>query len=340
MGNKTMRVLMVCLTVGIFIATIIFITVGFPPLATAQQKQIWKPEGEISTIVCSGVGSAYDILARKVAQYSSERFGVAMIVSNMSGGGGILGIDKVATARPNGRTIGLAPNGNFVESFLREKSGEWSFRWRPHEVEIVIGVRVPSYIVVTGINSPFKSWEDVRNYKEAVRFGNTGSIDDCMPAIRDLLDHGKEVRVANFKGTPQSRLALESGDTHLWSSASTVSVLDPIKEGTMRPLLIYSAERDPRFPNVPTHIEVGMPERYKYNRSVRIFFTAPGTPSHILEGLRTGLKGILEDPQVLKWSEEISLPTKTAPPEEVKEHVKSSIEFNEEFADLIQRYGG
>ncbi len=339
-GKKRKRFIMVCATIGIFILTTAFIGMGFTSMAIAQAKQVWKPKGQINFIVASGVGTAYDILTRKVAQYSPEYFGVPMVVMNVGGGEGSLGMSKVVAAKPDGLTIGIGGASHYLSALLSIAEKRWTYRWKPQDLSQVVGIAVPPYVVVTGTKSPFKTWDDVRKYKAAIRFASTGSVTNIVDVIRDLNNHGVEVRVANFKGTPESRLAIESGDAQLWISALTTSVVEPIKEGTMRPLFIFSTKRYSALPDVPTHIELGMPEKYQYNRALRIVFTVPDTPRDILEGLRTGLLGVLKDPRVSQWGEKVDLPTDPVSIEEVKKHIDTQYILIQEGADLIKKYGG
>jgi len=322
--------------IGIFFLSAAFITLS----SNLMAAELWKPKDPIRVIVSSGVGSAYDILARKVSEYSVEYFGVPMIVSNSPGAGGLAAAEKIASAKPDGRTVGFCSSNMHMEAFFKVAEGQWNFSWKPEDLCTIFGIAAPPYVVVTGAQQPFKNWNDVRNHKGPIRIANTAPVAKCIPMVRDLLEHGVDVKVANFKGTPQSRLAIESGDAHLWMGASSVSTVKPIEEGKMRPLYIYNDKRDSRFPDWPTHIELGMPEKYQYNRMIRVYLTVPGTPQNILEGLHIGLRSIAEDTRVVEWGKKISLPTDPRSKEEVENHLKIQWKSIEDDMDLIKKYAG
>jgi tripartite-type tricarboxylate transporter receptor subunit TctC len=75
-----------------------------PPGAHAQQKYPFKA---VRLVLPFAAGSAVDLLARLYAQRMSESWGQQVVVDNRTGANGIIGMEFIARAAPDGYTIGM-----------------------------------------------------------------------------------------------------------------------------------------------------------------------------------------------------------------------------------------
>lgn len=69
------------------------------------------PEHPITLIVPFGAGGGTDIPARLLAGMMEKKLGQPIVVQNVAGAGGTLGVSQVAAARPDGYTLGYVPTG-------------------------------------------------------------------------------------------------------------------------------------------------------------------------------------------------------------------------------------
>ena len=69
------------------------------------------PDQSIRLIVPFPPGGPADIISRLLSRVMGDKLGKPVVVENRSGGGGLVGIEAVARARPDGLTIGLASSG-------------------------------------------------------------------------------------------------------------------------------------------------------------------------------------------------------------------------------------
>ena len=82
-------------------------------VSIGAQAQSW-PVKPVKLIIPFPPGNTMDIMARLISPRLSERLGQAVIVENRPGASGMLGLDLVAKAAPDGYTIGAGQGGNLV----------------------------------------------------------------------------------------------------------------------------------------------------------------------------------------------------------------------------------
>src|SRR5512145_889797 len=83
------------------------VLVFWAAIASAQPY----PSKSIRFIVSFPPGGSSDLIARAIAPRMSERLGQPVVVENRAGAGGMIGVDAIAKAAPDGTTIGLAAAG-------------------------------------------------------------------------------------------------------------------------------------------------------------------------------------------------------------------------------------
>jgi tripartite-type tricarboxylate transporter receptor subunit TctC len=114
--------------------------------------------------------------------------------------------------------------------------------------------------------------------------------------------------------------------------------LNPIKAGDLRPLWLYDTKRFPELPNVPTHVELGMPKEWSNYRIVRIMQVAPGTPAHIQKALQEGLTKAFKDKRTIEWSKKADTPVDILPDAECAERISFLIKSFKEHPQIIEAY--
>ena len=69
------------------------------------------PERPVKVVVPAPAGSSLDVIVRLLGERLKERWGQPLVVENKAGAGGMLGMDAVAKAAPDGYTLGIGFNG-------------------------------------------------------------------------------------------------------------------------------------------------------------------------------------------------------------------------------------
>ncbi len=90
-------------------------------VSLAQTSTPKYPSGVVRIIVPFAPGGATDFVARFIARHLTQRMGQSFVVENRTGAGGIVAIDAVAKAAPDGYTL-LVASGSYAVSTRRSAS--------------------------------------------------------------------------------------------------------------------------------------------------------------------------------------------------------------------------
>ena len=311
-----------------FAAAVAFL---LPLPATAAD---WQPPGTMNVIVATAAGGAYDVLARAMSRHWEKYFGVKAIVQNQGAAGGSLGMDRVATSKPDGLTIGFMSRAPYLGEMFTK-----TFVWNIDDLPIVLAIGTPPYALVTGSTSPYKTWDDVRKSKTRVRIATANQLATEVTFIRDLLDHGREVTTANLNASAIVT-SLQANDVDIWASVASLVILDPIKGGHLRPLYTFDTQRYKPLPDVPTHIELGMPANWKDVNSSRLWFAPIGTPNDVTDSIAKRMTALLNDPEIKSWSEEQGLVDGIIPAADAKRSQAGLYKLMKDNDDIVKKYGG
>ena len=233
------------------------------PLAGGQasaQPAAW-PTQPIRIIVTFPPGGASDIVARLLAPVLTETLGQPVIVDNRAGGGSTIGAAAAAQARPDGYTL-LASNSApmSIAPALMAKPTYDPIRGFDHlayvgAVPTVLAVH-PSVPAATF--AEFLAW--ARAQKEPVAFGSGGAA-SVGHIVGELLARHARLRLTHvpYKGAGPMRNDLLGGQLPMAIDALPQN-LPFAAAGRLRLLAVTSGARVPSAPDLPTVVELGLPE--------------------------------------------------------------------------------
>ena len=279
-------------------ATMVF---GLAGAASAQDY----PSKPIQMVVPWNAGGSTDVLARLLAEPLGEKLGVPVAVVNRAGGGGSLGTMAVLDAPKDGYTILATTSGNHVLTPLKNDVGY------TYDDFIPIGQLVAaSILLAVPEGAPWQSLEElVTDVKANPGKYNFGAVPSVMPhlTLQGLMNkEGLDiVHIPQQGGAPGATALLNGTIDILPANAATVA--SNIKGGNMRGLAVFSDERDPAFPDIPTAAEQG----YEVYGSPFVgLAVAEGTPDEVVSALREALEAVAKDEafqeQVLKTASAIT----------------------------------
>jgi tripartite-type tricarboxylate transporter receptor subunit TctC len=233
---------------------------AFAALALAAssgvQAQAW-PSKPIKIIIPFPPGNTTDIMARLIAPKLSERLGQPVIVENRPGASGMLGLDLVAKAAPDGYTIGAGQGGNLVVLPHTSKSIPYDALkdFSP------IAVSTSNYLVVVGsTGAPFKTlaemiaWAKANPGKLTVASNGEGGFPHLIFENLRMMG-GFSFNHIPYKGSAQIATDLIGGQ--VMAGVDGVTGLTPhIRSGRINLLAVTSKNRAPQWPDVPAASEV------------------------------------------------------------------------------------
>ena len=265
--------------------------------SSAQDKYPSKP---IKIIVPYAPGGATDITARVFGEQLHRILGQPVVVESKPGAFGILAIQEMARAKPDGYTLMVGNvSTNAITPVLYKK--KITIDYDKDVVSVARLAIYPSFLLTTTKNF------DVKSVKELVEFGkkNPGKLRYTSAGVGSFPHLDMEVlsrragidtvHIPNKSGAAGMINDLVSGDVHV-SVMNSASGAGMIKAGSLRPIATMAEKRLADYPDVPTLAEVGFPNVGTLHWQSML---APaGTPQAVLETLHKAILEAAKAPQL------------------------------------------
>jgi len=266
------------------------------PLAALAQPY---PNHPVKLIVPFAAGGSADVVARIFAQSFSAQLGQPVVVDNRGGGGGVIGIDAVAKATPDGYTLGMAnATGLSAAQYMTDKL---PYNSDKDLALITVVARVPELLVVnrqTGLTSTATLVSYAKANPGKLNYGSAGASSIIRLAM-ELFNSEAGVSIVHvpYKGIGPAVTDLLANQVQV-TIADVPAVLQHVRSGSFKALAVTSAKRIPMLPEVPTTAEVGYPKVLSDNWYGLI---APiATPSEVVQRLNAAANAALKSADTIK----------------------------------------
>jgi tripartite-type tricarboxylate transporter receptor subunit TctC len=291
------------------------------PAPVCAQNYPAKP---IRLIVPFPPGGGVDFIGRIVGQKLSERLGQQVAIDNRAGANGIVGLEALKVAAPDGYTIAAASAGPLaVNPFIYAKLPHDTVKDFTHIANMV---NFP-LLLVSHPSLP------VKNVKELIALARAqpGHVTYSHPGAGnsghlagELFNSLAKVNIQNipYKGTAPAVIAVVSGEAHLTYS-SIPTILPHVRAGRVRALGVGNAQRVPSLPEFPTIAEAGLPgyEAYAWGGMIG----PANMPPAIVQRLSKEIIEVLKLKDVTeRMLAEGTVPTPSGP-EEFTAYIKSEL---------------
>lgn len=259
-------------------------------LTTAVASAAW-PEGRpISLVVPYAPGGTADALARLIAQHLGPKLGTSVVVVNRAGASGIIGAQAVAQAAPDGLTVLYDATPLSINPHLQKLPFDPAKDLIP-----VTQVGVTPMLMLVPKKSPHNTGQAFIQAaqkapgKLTFSSGGQGTVQYMAPELMNQAAGIKMLHVP-YRSGGMGITAIIAGEVDM-GFGNLPAVSGHVKSGTLKPLAITSAQRNPMYPDVPTVAEViGKPyEAYEWNG----VFVPRGTPPAIVDRLNAALREVL-----------------------------------------------
>jgi tripartite-type tricarboxylate transporter receptor subunit TctC len=236
---------------------LLFIAGLLVSLAASAQPYPAKP---VRLIVGFPAGGPADIFGRALAQAMASELGQPVVVENISGVGGVLGVDRAAKAAPDGYTLCINSASPLVIA-------PYSLSKIPYDVKkdfafLTLVVRVPEVLAVHP-SMPVGSLAQLIAYAKAnpgkVNFGSAGS-GSITHLAGELLKAEAKVDLVHvpYKGAAPAVNDLLGGQVQMGIFDVPI-LLGHIRSGKLKALALTSGQRAASLPDVATTVELGYP---------------------------------------------------------------------------------
>ena len=284
--------------------------------ATQAGAQHGYPGKPIRMIVPLAAASAVDNAARIVTQKMSANMGQQIVIENIPGAAGLIGTKNVATAAPDGYTI-----GGFNDSIMTmlpnmHANPGWDILKDFEPVSLVATVE---WGMVANNESGMKSAADLIVRAKAkpgeINYGSGGNGSPQHVAMA-LFDSQAGITMTHvpYKGATQAATGIAAGDVPVGlQGLATVAGL--VRGGKLKLIGVATPGPNPAFPDVPTIASTGLP-----GFTFQSWFTivAPaGTPKEIIARLHAEIVKALADPDVQAQLRNQGLTPRGSTPEEL-----------------------
>lgn len=218
------------------------------------------PNRPVRIIVPQTAGGAVDIVARAIAQKLSESWGQQVIVDNRPGANGIIGMEALAKAKPDGYTL-AAPFTSVlsINPFVYKKLPYDAFKDFAPVMQSVTNV----IVLVVHPSLPVRTVKDLvalgKSRPGDIVYGSFG-VGNLTHLAGELfrMETGMKMVHVPYKGETPAVTDLIGGQYMLLFSTSA-GVNSHIKEGRLRLLATGGEKRAAAYPDTPTMAEAGFP---------------------------------------------------------------------------------
>ncbi|MFN6955233.1 MAG: tripartite tricarboxylate transporter substrate binding protein [Acetobacteraceae bacterium] len=261
---------------------------ALPLLPAAAQDAF--PTRAVTMVVAFPPGGQADIVARPVAAALERIWRQPVPVVNRGGAGGAIGNAFVARAAPDGYTLLMALSSLAVLPVADELFGRPPAYTVDQFAPIALMTADPTVLVVRA-DSPWRTLEefiaDARARPGAIAYSSAGNYSTLHVAMAMFTTAaGLNLLHVPFGGGGPALTALLGGQVQALSSGPG-PVLPHVREGRLRALACWGAQRIPGFEEVPTFLERGF-------RDVEFYiwagvFAPAATPAPVRERIRAAL---------------------------------------------------
>jgi tripartite-type tricarboxylate transporter receptor subunit TctC len=315
-------------TLGLSLGLILCVFTGVETLPAQD-----FPTRPINLVIPYGAGGASDLTARAFINTAKQHLGQPIVIQIRAGGGGAIGSESVAQAKPDGHTLLLGhTNCNTVMPAVQKRSKG------PDELATVAMVGTSDSVYWVQSSSSFKTIEDVIVWAKAnpdkLTFGCAGAWGVTDFGWRWLeRKAGFTSRNTPYPGGAEALVALLGGHIQI-TRLSLPQSLPHMRAGTIRPIAIPALKRDPDLPNVQTMQEAGYD--IGLGGSWKGVLAPKGTPRPIIDKLAAGFKKMMDEKAAVAALKQLGDTFDYKGPAEFEKHWREEFKIYTELGQMFK----
>jgi len=315
---------------GLFFSWLIF-TLLFPKLGYSQKAEIANyPTRPITLIIHLPPGNNTDLSARLIAKEAEKYLGQPVIPVNKPGGTMTIGTAAVASAKPDGYTIGLSLHSPQLIVPHLEKVPYHPVK----DLRQVMQFSGFNFGIFVKQDSSFKDFKDVVAYarQSPKKLTYASTANSMQYFIMEQIAHKEKVQFSliPFKGTPEIEIATLGGHTLIGLGDFNYSLLEA---GQTRLLVLLKEERSAEYPQMPILKDLG----YDIPCPMFMGLLGPkGLPEEIVKKLEEAFTSAMKEPAFINGMKELHVPIVYRKSKELADYVSHHYEF---FGKVLREMG-
>jgi tripartite-type tricarboxylate transporter receptor subunit TctC len=252
------------------------------------------PTRAITMNVPFAAGGPTDTIARVVAQRMSVSLGASIIIENVTGADGSIGVGRVARATPDGYLLSI---GQWSTHVLNGAAYALPYDLL-NDFEPVALISTNPLVIVTHNGVPAKNLKELIGWLKANPDKSAmgiGSMSHRVSGVYFQNLTGTKFTLVPYRGAAPAMQDMMAGQIQLMFDQAATS-LPLVRAGSVRPYAITAATRLPSAPDLPTTDEAGLPG---FHIAVWTAMWAPhGTPKAVVDKLNAAVVEAVSDPAV------------------------------------------
>ena len=276
------------------------------------------PTRSIEWVVPFAPGGSTDLIARQMARSLEKPLKQPVVVANRDGAAGAVGTKDVITGQPDGYRMVFAPSSLFAITPHLQQSAT---KIQIEELRIITGLTVENICLLVHKDSKYKTIDDLLNDKGAkLTYGHSG-VGTGLYLSQTLFfkSAGYNATDVPFGGTGPSLTALlgkqvDIGASHLAETHRQVAA------GELRRLAMFTKERSPLLPELPTMKEKGFDIVVDQMRFIAV---PPKVPDDVAGVLANAFKEAAKTPEHEKFLKDNYIERREMPGPELTKQIQA-----------------
>jgi tripartite-type tricarboxylate transporter receptor subunit TctC len=267
---------------------------ALPAVSHVARAQTY-PTRPVRLVVGAPAGGGFDIVARLMGQWLSERLGQSFVIENRPGAGSNIATEAVVRALPDGYTLVLVTAVNAISTSLYEKL---SFNLS-RDIAPVAGITRVHDVMVANLSVPSRTVPEFIAYAKAnpgkltMASGGVGTPSHLEGELFKTMT-GVDTLLVPYRGVAPALTDLLGGQVQV-TFTSMPSVIEYLRAGRLRALAVTTATRSDALPDIPT-MDSFLPG---YEGGIWYGLGAPkATPAEIVNKLNKEVNAALDDPKM------------------------------------------
>jgi tripartite-type tricarboxylate transporter receptor subunit TctC len=303
--------------------------------AHAQSVEEFYKGRQMTMIVYSPAGSAYDIYARVLTRHMGKHIPghPNFIVQYVVGAGGLKAMETLYRIAPkDGSVIGTVGRGLPFEPFL----GRNELKYDPLKMTWIGSMNREATLAMSWHTAKVKTYEDLQKTELLVPGTGAGADSEIIPLAFNSLAGTKFKIISGYRNSTEAALAMERGELEgmaYWSWTAVKSIHpDWVPQKKINLLFHTGLKPIPEIPdvrlirNLVTESTAKQALNFVLAREIlgRPFLAPPDLPADRVKALRDAFAATLSDPDFLKEAEKAKLDVDLVRGEEVDEVLKTA----------------